>query len=67
MFFIKKKQNEIIDFLAYFSVIAECATIPQMDLLLAELDTRSLEIANRFLGKKTAPSNCIPSSKSTNN
>lgn len=67
MFVIKKKQNEIIDFLAYFSVIAECATTAQMDLFLAELNTRSLKIANRFLGKKTALSNCIPSSKSTNN
>ena len=67
MFFTKKKQNETIDFLAYFSVIVECATIAQMDLLLAELDTQSLKIANRFLGKKTAFSNCIPSSKSTNN
>jgi len=65
MFFTKKSENNLIDFLACFSAIAECATASQMDLLLAELDTRCLKVANRFLEKWSTFSSQIPYSDST--
>ena len=58
----KRSENNLIDFLANFSAIYECATPIQMELLLAELDTRCLKVANRFLGQWVAFSSQIPSS-----
>ena len=64
MFFTRKKENAIIDFIANFSALNECATSTQMELLLAELDSKSLKIAQRFLSQKAAFSCRIPCSKS---
>jgi len=65
MFFIKKRETHLIDFLAQLSAISECATQEQMDAYLAELPTRFLKVANRFLGQWAVFSSHIPRSDST--
>jgi len=64
MFYTQKSENNLIDFLAQFTSIAECATPEQMELLLAELHNRQLKVANRFLGKQATFSSQIPRSNS---
>lgn len=65
MFFNKKSKNNLVDFLASFSAIAECATTQQMDLFMAELDPRLLKVVNRFLRQRATFSSQIPRSNST--
>jgi len=57
MFLTQKSENNLIDFLASFSVLAVCATPAQMDLILNDLPTRCLNAANRFLEKQSSFSN----------
>ena len=64
MFYTKKSENNLIDFLANFSAIEECATPLQMGSLLAELPTRQLKVVERFLGQQTTFSSQIPCSDS---
>ena len=49
MFFLKNKQDKLIELSAAISVIAESATEEQMDLFVGSLFGSELDIANKFI------------------
>lgn len=53
MFLTKKREYELIDFLANFSCIERAATGPQIDSILMSFNNKELQIALRFLNKQT--------------
>ena len=65
MFFTKKKENEVIDYLAHMSVLSDCATSSQMDALLAKQSSRALKIFERFSRQRSIFRDGIPRSQCT--